>query len=61
MEKCSIGRCTETAEFRVRMRWRDTFLGVEGVGDPITVCTKHATWIRRTVPDVVWVDEPPEP
>jgi hypothetical protein len=60
VEKCGIGRCNLLAQFRVRMRWRDTILGVEGVGEPIVVCEKHARWIRQTVPDAVWVDEPPE-
>jgi hypothetical protein len=47
------------AKLRVRLRWRDSILGVEGLGDPIAVCERHAKWIRQTVPDAVWVDEPP--
>jgi hypothetical protein len=60
VEKCNIGRCNHLAKYRVRFRWRDRILGVEGLGDPILVCEKHAKWIRRTVPDAVWVDGPPE-
>ena len=59
MEKCSIGRCPNFAKYRVRMVWKDSTLDVEGLGDPIAVCESHARQIRRTVSDVVWVDDPP--
>jgi hypothetical protein len=42
------------------MRWRDSILRVEGIGDPIAVCKRHAKGIRQTIPDAVWVDEPPK-